>query len=67
MTRQIELEERIAHLTKTVDELSDVIAKQADEIARLANRVRMLMEREAEREVAESSSIPLADQRPPHW
>ena len=67
MTRQIELEERIAHLTKTVDELSDVIAKQADEIARLANRVRMLMEREAEREVAESSSILLADQRPPHW
>lgn len=61
------LEERIAHLTRTVEELSDVVAGQSDEIARLTNRVRMLMEREAEREVADSGSLPLADQRPPHW
>ena len=61
------LEERIAHLSVTVEELSDVVAGQADEIARLTNRVRMLMEREAEREVADGSSVPLADQRPPHW
>ena len=27
----------------------------------------LLLEREAEREVAAGSSIPLADQRPPHW
>ena len=61
------LEEGIAHLTRMVEELSDVVARQEREIVRLKSRVGMLLEREAEREVADSSSIPLADQRPPHW
>ncbi len=46
------LEEQIAHLTRTVEELSDVVAGQQDEISRLSTRVRMLMEREAGREQA---------------
>ena len=61
------LEEGIAHLTRIVEELSDIVARQEQEIVRLKSRVGMLLEREAEREVADSSSIPLADQRPPHW
>lgn len=61
------LEEGIAHLTRMVEELSDVVARQEHEIMRLKSRVGMLLEREAEREVADSNSIPLADQRPPHW
>ena len=61
------LEEGIAHLTRMVEDLSDVVARQEREIARLQARIGMLMEREAEREVADGSSIPLADQRPPHW
>ncbi|MDO5605508.1 MAG: SlyX family protein [Paracoccus sp. (in: a-proteobacteria)] len=60
------VEESIAHLTRMVDELSDVVARQNREIARLAARVGLLMEREAERE-AEGGTIPLADQKPPHW
>lgn len=60
------LEERIAHLTRSVDDLSDVVARQAREIERLSLRVGLLMEREAERE-AEGGGVPLADQRPPHW
>ncbi len=60
------IEERIAHLQRMVDELSDVVARQAGEIERLHRRVGLLMEREAERE-AEGGGIPLADQRPPHW
>jgi SlyX protein len=60
------LEERIAHLMRTVDELSEVVAKQAVEIERLNRRVGLLMEREAARE-AEGGTIPLADQRPPHY
>ena len=60
------LEERIAHLTRGLDDLSDVVARQAREIERLAVRVALLMEREAERE-AEGGGAPLADQRPPHW
>jgi SlyX protein len=62
-----EIEEQIAHLTRTVDDLSDVIARQEREIARLARRVGLLLEREAEREADGAGTIPLADQRPPHW
>ena len=64
--RLIALEELVAHLTRTVEDLSDVVARQEREITLLNRRVGMLMEREAERE-AEGGSIPLADQRPPHW
>jgi SlyX protein len=60
-------EERLAHLIRTVDELSDIVARQEREIARLGRRLNLLMEREAEREVAEGGSVPLADQKPPHW
>ena len=61
------LEEGIAHLTRMVEDLSDVVARQEREIVRLKSRVGMLLEREAEREAADGSSIPLADQKPPHW
>ena len=60
------LEERIAHLQRTVEDLSDVVTRQATEIRALSRRVGLLMEREAEREAAEGT-IPLADQHPPHW
>ncbi|MDQ1850052.1 SlyX family protein [Gemmobacter fulvus] len=66
MERITAAEEQIAHLVKAVEELSDVVARQARELERLARRVGMLMEREAERE-AMGNTIPLADQRPPHW
>jgi SlyX protein len=58
-----QLEEQIAHLTKTVDELSDVVARQDNEITLLINRVRMLMEREA----AGSGGVVIGDERPPHY
>jgi len=47
--------------------LSEVMARQDTEIARLTRRVEMLMSREAERELGEGGTVPLADQRPPHW
>ncbi|QDY68327.1 SlyX family protein [Qingshengfaniella alkalisoli] len=61
------LEEKIAHLDRTVSELSDIVARQEREIAVLTRRVQMLMEREAEREFDSGGSVPLADQKPPHW
>ena len=61
------LEERIAYLAATVDDLSDVVARQQREIDVLTRQVAMLMQREAEREYDEGGSIPLADQKPPHW
>ncbi len=62
-----QLEEQIAHLTRTVDEMSDVVARQETEIAILTRRVQMLMEREAEREQAGAEGIVLGDERPPHY
>lgn len=61
------LEEQIAHLTRTVEELSDIVARQEKELTLLSRRMQMVMEREAQRELDEGGSIPLADQRPPHW
>ena len=43
------LEEQIAHLTRTVEELNTVVTRQQSEIDRLTRRVEMLLQREAER------------------
>ena len=67
MTDMIALQERLSHLIRTVEELSDVVPGQDREIALLTRRVAMLMQREAEREADGGSAAPLADQRPPHW
>lgn len=61
------LEEQIAHLTRTVDDLSDIVARQEAEISVLTRRVHMLMQREGEREASQSGGIALADERPPHY
>ena len=62
-----QLEEKIAHLTRSVDELSDIVARQEAEINKLTRRVRMLMEREAGREAASGGHVVLGDERPPHY
>ena len=61
------LEEVLAHLTRLTEDLSEVIARQDIEIARLTRRVEMLMQAEAGREAEAGNTAPLADQRPPHW
>lgn len=62
-----QIEEQIAHLMRTVDELSDVIARQEGEIATLTRRVHMLMQREGEREAQATGGAVLGDERPPHY
>ncbi|MCL3881045.1 SlyX family protein [Marivita sp. GX14005] len=62
-----DLEEKIAHLMRTTDDLSDTVAAQAREIERLTARVERLMQREAEREAEGSGGIVLGDERPPHY
>jgi len=66
-TRLTELEETAAHLTKTVEDLSDVIARQDSEIALLTHRVQILMQREAQRESSEGGAVVMGDERPPHY
>jgi SlyX protein len=61
------LEEQIAHLTRTVEELSDVVARQEAEIVTLNRRVFMLMQREGEREAEQPGGVVLGDERPPHY
>jgi SlyX protein len=61
------LEEQIAHLTRTVEDLSDIVARQAQTHDLMTRRLHALIEREAEREADSGTAVPLADQRPPHW
>lgn len=65
--RITELEESVAHLSRMAEELSDVVARQDRALDRLGRRVEMLMSREAEREQDSGGSVPMADQKPPHW
>ena len=66
MDRVDGIEERVAHLLRAVDDLSDVVTAQRREIDRLTRLVGLLVEREAERE-AGVGDAPAADVRPPHW
>lgn len=66
MERLDSLEERMSHLIRAVEDLSDVVAAQAREIDTLTRRMQMLMEREAERESMGMGSAE-ANVPPPHW
>jgi len=59
------LEERVAHLQRMVEDISDVVARQAREVDRLTRLTGLLLEREAEREYALISHA--ANQKPPQW
>ena len=61
------LEEQIAHLTRTVDELNEVVTAQAADLDVLKRRVQLLMEREAAREAEGSGGVVIGDERPPHY
>ncbi|MBA83855.1 SlyX family protein [Thalassobius sp. S69A] len=62
-----EIEEKLAHLMRNVDELSDVVARQQDKIDRLERRVQMLMERAAQQESDQGSYIYTGPEKPPHY
>jgi SlyX protein len=62
--RQDAMEERVAHLIRMVDDLSDVVAAQATEIDRLTRRMAMMMDRVGD---AGDGGAVFTDQRPPHW
>ena len=66
MDRIDSMEERMAHLLRAVDDLSDVVSVQQKEIDRLTRLVGLLVEREAEREDG-AGGAPAANVRPPHW
>ena len=61
MDRTQALEERVAHLIRAVEDLSDVVATQAKALDRVERLTRMLAEREG------VGDAPAANVRPPHW
>lgn len=61
------LEEQIAHITKTVDDLSDQIAKQDSELRTLRRVVDILVDREKSREPDGGGGVIFGDERPPHY
>jgi SlyX protein len=65
--RQDRIEEQMAHLSRAVDDLSEMLRAQTARLDRLERRLALLLEREAEREADAGSSVLLTDQRPPHW
>ena len=66
MTNNTALEERIAHLIRAVDDLSDIVAAQGREMDRLTRLTEMLALREAQREDT-GLEPPSANVHPPHW
>ena len=61
------LEEKISHLQRVVEDLSDVIARQDQELSRLRSQVDRLVLREAEREAETPGGVVLGNERPPHY
>jgi SlyX protein len=66
MDRTQGLEEKLAHVMRAVDDLSEVVTRQGREIDVLTRRVQMLLERAAQDE-AGLGEAPAANVRPPHW
>jgi SlyX protein len=65
--RLTELEIQLAHATRLVEDLNDVVARQSLSIDRLERRVVLLMQRAAEQEADGLSGTLATDQKPPHW
>ena len=61
------LEEQIAHLKRTVEDLSDVMAKQDSELRRLTSLVEHLAQRARARDTDGGGGFILGDERPPHY
>ena len=65
--RIIELEIKLSEATKLSEELSDIVAKQANRPDIAERRIQLLMERAAQDEANSSNGITINDNLPPHW
>ena len=63
-SRLTENEAKISYLIKDIEDLSDIVAKQALELEQLNKKVSFLIQKEIERD--EISGVVLGD-KPPHW
>ncbi|TJZ93987.1 SlyX family protein [Paracoccus gahaiensis] len=65
--RLLQLEEALAHLARLTEDLSEVIARQDRDLARLTRRLDLLLQAEADRQADAPGQVALTDQRPPHY
>jgi len=63
-SRLTENEAKISFLIKDIEDLSDIVAKQSRELEKLNKKVRILIQKETERD--DISGVVLGD-KPPHW
>jgi SlyX protein len=59
------LEERLTHLTRLVEELSDVVAGQSREIDKLTCSLKLIAERQVDRDHPAGEAT--GYERPPHY
>lgn len=67
MTETTSLEEKLSYCERTIDDLSSIVAQQANELDILKRRVALLIDSEKERTLADAPGIVVGDERPPHW
>jgi SlyX protein len=58
---------QISHLTRAVEDLSDQLVRQGEDLDYLGKRFQALLDRLSRHDGDEASDIPLLEQRPPHW
>ncbi|MBY6046277.1 SlyX family protein [Vannielia litorea] len=61
------LEEELAHITRAVEDLHEMVVGQGKRLDVMERRVEMLMKRAAESESDNTGGVVLGDERPPHY
>lgn len=61
------LEEELAHTSRTIDDLSAVVADQAQRLARAEKQLSALLQRAVEQEAEGQGGAVFGDEQPPHW
>ena len=65
--RIIEIEIKLTEVLRLSEELSDIVAQQANRLDVAERRIQLLMERAAQDEANSASGISINDTPPPHW
>jgi SlyX protein len=65
--RMIELEIKLTEALRLAEELSDVVAEQANRLETAERRIQLLMERAASDEANSANGVTMNDAPPPHW
>ena len=61
------IEEKLSHIMKSLDELSDIVAKHETTISLSASRIEKLMSTLAEKELESGGDAYFQDDKPPHY